>query len=110
VKRKTILIVVALASLLIALAVRANHAFARFSRVQHQFGSVHAGDSRASVLDRMGKPNYYSGACGIIQPARQGCAVEYVYSHPLAPLVPQYYIVTFSSDAHVMTALPWASP
>ena len=67
-KRTKILILVAVASLLIALAVRANHVFARFSRVQHQFGSVHVGDSRASVV--VGKPNYYSGACGIIQPAR----------------------------------------
>ena len=112
-KRKTLLILasgVILRSFIVILLVRVDYAFARFSRVQHQFASVHAGDSRASVLDRMGKPNYYSGACGVIQPSRNQCALEYVYSHPFAPLDPQYYIVTFSSNGRVIEANPWSSP
>jgi hypothetical protein len=58
----------------------------------------------------MGKPNYYAGKCGEIHVPDKSCAVEYVYSHPFAPLVPQYYIVSFSQDDRVIEADEWNSP
>jgi hypothetical protein len=58
----------------------------------------------------MGKPNYYAGRCGVIHVPDKRCAVEYVYSHPFAPLVPEYYIVSFSSDDRVIEADQWDSP
>src|SRR4029077_6787302 len=67
------------------------------------------GDSRASVIDRMGKPNYHEGKCGVIHFPDKNCAVEYVYSHPFAPFVPEYYVpayyvVSFSPEDRVIDA------
>ena len=95
---------------LLALAVRTIYAFARFSKVEQHFASVHYGDTLASVVRGMGKPNYHLGRCGVIHVPDKRCAVEYVYSHPLAPLVPEYYIVSFSSDGSVIEADRWDSP
>jgi len=61
-------------------------------------------------MGKMGKPNYHSGPCGVIHFPDKSCAKEYVYSHPFAPLVPEYYIVAFSSDDRVIEAAPWSSP
>ncbi len=41
---------------------------------------------------------------------QRNCAVEYVYSHPFAPLVPEYYIVSFSPEDRVIEADEWDSP
>jgi len=57
-----------------------------------------------------GMPNYYVGKCRVIHFAEKNCAVEYVDSHPFAPIVPEYYIVSFSSDDRVMEADQWDSP
>ena len=107
-KKRTLLIIAPVSLFLVAAWTPAS--FARFSRAEQPFSSVHAGDSRASVLARLGKPNFHAGACGVIQPSRTGCAMEYVYSHPFAPIVPEYYIVSFSADDQVMDAEPWDSP
>jgi len=58
----------------------------------------------------MGKPNYHAGECGVIHFPSKECAVEYVYSHPFAPLVPEYKIVSFSRDDRVIEADEWDSP
>ncbi len=33
------------------------------------------------------------------------CSYEYVYSHPFAPLVPEYYVVVFTDDSVIHTAV-----
>ncbi len=58
----------------------------------------------------MGKPNYHEEKCGVIHFPDKNCAVEYVYSHPFAPLVPEYYIVSFSPKDRVIEADEWDSP
>jgi hypothetical protein len=40
----------------------------------------------------------------------KNCALEYVYSHSFAPFIPIYYIVSLSSDDHVIEADLWGSP
>jgi hypothetical protein len=95
---------------LLVFAVKTAAAFARFSRVERQFVTVQTGESRTSVIAKMGKPNYHSGGCGVIHVPGKACAVEYVYSHPFAPLVPEYYIVSFASDDRVIEADQWNSP
>jgi hypothetical protein len=95
---------------LFVLAVRTIYVFARFSKVERQFTSVQTGDSRDSVVTKIGKPNYHSDGCGVIHAPDKGCATEYVYSHPFAPFIPEYYIVYFSSDGRVINADRWDSP
>jgi|SRR5689334_22012410 len=96
--------------ILLAFGAKTLIAFGRYKRAERSSASVQIGDSRTSVIERMGKPNYHAGKCGVIHFPDKNCAVEYVYSHPFAPLVPEYYIVSFSSDDHVIEASPWSSP
>jgi hypothetical protein len=110
VSRKTRIALVIGAGVLLAGALKTIYAFTRFSHVEQQFPSVQIGDSRSSVIAKMGKPNYHSGACGVIHFPDKSCVTEYVYSHPFAPLVPEYYIVSFSKDDRVIEADPWMSP
>jgi len=98
------------AVVLVAVTARTTISFARFSNVERKFASVQDGESRGSVITRLGKPNYYAGRCGVIHFPEKGCATEYVYSHPFAPLIPEYYIVSFSSEDRVIGADQWDSP
>ena len=97
-------------AVLIALAIKTTVAFRRFSTVERQFESIQNGELRASVIVKLGKPNYHEGKCGVIHVPKKNCSTEYVYSHPFAPLIPDYYIVSFSSDDHVIEADRWSSP
>jgi len=96
--------------LLLVIAAKTVIAFSRYAKAEKSFGSVQIGDSRESVVGRMGRPNYHEGKCGVIHFPDKNCAVEYVYSHPFAPLVPQYYIVSFSAEDRVIEADVWSSP
>ena len=96
--------------LLLALAIKTVIAFGRYAKSERSFASVQIGDSRVSVIGRMGKPNYYEGKCGVIHFPDKNCTLEYVYSHPFAPLVPEYYIVSFSPEDRVIEADAWSSP
>jgi len=55
-------------------------------------------------------PNYHAGKCGVIHAATADCSLEYVYSHPFAPLIPEYDIVSFTADDRVKSAEVWSSP
>ncbi len=110
VSRRTRVILILVASIVLILAVKTIVAFARYSKVERGFASVHVGESRAVVITKIGKPNYHAGECGVIHFPDKNCALEYVYSHPFAPIVPEYYIVSFSSDDHVIEADQWSSP
>ena len=98
------------ACLLLLLAARIVVAFLRYSKAERYFASVQVGETRASVIARMGNPNYHAGKCGVIHLPSKECAAEYVYSHPFAPLVPEYKIVSFSRDDRVIETDEWDSP
>ena len=95
---------------LLVLSVKTAIAFGRYAKAERSFTSVKIGDSRTAVNGTMGKPNYHEGKCGVIHFPDKNCAVEYVYSHPFAPLVPEYYIVSFSPEDRVIEADVWSSP
>ena len=110
-RKRCFLALAALAIVIVALlALKTSLAFARFSKVERLFASVQLGQSRENVIALLGKPNYHSGNCGVIHVAAKNCALEYVYSHPFAPLIPEYYIVAFAADDRVIEAEPWMSP
>lgn len=108
--KKLLLILGAILLLAVVIGYRLDVAFKRFSNVEHQFESIHMGDSQESVRAKIGSPSRYSGTCGTVGIARKGCASEWVYSDPLAPLNPHYYVISFSADNHVVSAEEWASP
>jgi hypothetical protein len=108
--RKARVVIAILAVVVLAIGLRVGYQFVRFSRVERAFGSINQGQGRASVIEILGMPNYYSGKCGVIHNPRMDCALEYVYSHPFAPLLPDYYIISFSADDRVIEADRWVSP
>jgi hypothetical protein len=108
--RKRTIVSLAVACVLLILGLKAAVSFARFSNVEREFNSVAVGQSRLAVVQKLGTPNYYSGSCGVIHNPPQRCVSEYVYGHPFAPLVPEYYIVSFSSENRVIQADQWDSP
>ncbi len=96
--------------LLLITGLRVAVSFARFAKVERGFDSVQVGQSRRTIVNDFGRPNYYSGRCGVIVDSLQTCTLEYVYGHPFAPLIPDYYIVSFSSDERVIQAGRYSSP
>jgi hypothetical protein len=110
VSRRTRVILISAASIVLVLAVRTVFAFIPYSEVERGFASVRVGETRTAVITSIGKPNYYAGKCGVIHFPDKNCALEYVYSHPFAPIVPDYYIISFSADDRVIEAGPWDSP
>lgn len=103
----------AITSVVIVLLVGARMAvaFHRFARIEREFKSVQAGQARSSVLEVLGTPNYRLGECGTLgDGAPPGCTLEYVYSYPLAPLVPNYYVVYFSANERVVDTAFLSSP
>ena len=108
-KRKKIIALIA-AILLLVSVVRLTFAFARYAIVERRFSSVRVGDNRDSVTTRLGRANYYHGKCGVIHIPDKNCAEEFVYSHPFAPIIPEYHIVAFASDGRVIESDDWDSP
>lgn len=82
----------------------------RFNYVGQHFESVQVGDSREAVVAKLGKPNYHDGSCLEDLSLSKDCASELVYSQPLAPLIPQYYVVDLSEKGQVLAASALDSP
>jgi hypothetical protein len=82
-------------------------AFRRFKRVERECASIQRGESRESVTAKLGKPRWARCGGG---PHRNDCNEEYGYSHPFAPLVPRYFILSFSDYDKVTEAKCFPSP
>jgi hypothetical protein len=82
-------------------------AFRRFKRVERECASIQRGESRDSVTAKLGKPRWARCGGG---PHRNDCNEEYGYSHPFAPVVPRYFIVSFSDYDKVTDAKCFPSP
>jgi hypothetical protein len=108
-RKSAIAVRITIAILLLA-AVRTCVVFHRFGVVQRRFSSIQPLQSHDFVIAQLGKPNYHQGSCGVILAPLPNCNSELVYSHPLAPLMPEYYIVSFSSDDRVIGTNYTTSP
>ena len=108
--RKSVIFSLLCGFLLLVAGLRIAISFVRFSKVERKFASIQVGQSRQEIISRLGKPHYYSGRCGVIADPLKTCTLEYVYGHPFAPLIPDYYIVSFSSDERVIQADRYSSP
>jgi len=78
------------------------------------FEKIADGATQQEVLRLMGKPKKI-GKCGeFIAPVLQSeinlCASEYLYPATFAPYTPQYYIVRFDGNGHVISKVPLSSP
>ena len=84
--------------------------YEHFHIVMRDFEQVQKGQTSASVISILGKPNYHAGSCSADFIPPQNCVKEYVYSHPFAPMIPEYYVVWFSSNDQVLSAEILNSP
>jgi hypothetical protein len=103
-------VVIASLSVLTACTAKGMYSFAKFHAVERDFAQVKLGQPSGSVIQLLGRPNYHSGACLEDLKLGQDCVNEFVYSHPFAPLVPEYYVVDFSADRKVIGADHLISP
>jgi hypothetical protein len=108
--RKSLVLGIILAGVLLILGLKVVVSFARFSRVERPFANLRQGDSQTLVIAKLGTPNYHAGRCGDVVPSPENCAHEYVYSDPLAPWIPDYYVVEFSAEGSVIRADYITSP
>jgi hypothetical protein len=95
---------------ILAISLRCAISFSRFHSVERKFEQLQKGQSGAFVIATLGRPNYHEGTCSLDLSPPPNCFKEYVYSHPFAPFVPEYYIVWFSSDNRVFSTEHEISP
>jgi hypothetical protein len=79
--------------------------------LETHLADIARGMSPTQVVAILGKPTSDSGcgtALGTGFPAH--CAREFSYSDPLAPWIPQYYVVQFGSDGRVIDTTVIISP
>jgi hypothetical protein len=78
--------------------------------LENAFGKVKENDTRDLVRKYMGAP-WKDEGCGEYlggQPA--GCVEEYIYAHPYAPYVPEYWVISFNSNHQVINIVHMISP
>jgi hypothetical protein len=109
-RRKQKALAILIGSAMFTAAARFSYSYLRYTTVGSRIHRVKPGATRQQVLDVLGAPNYHEGACGKIHPAHRGCATEFVYAHPFAPLLPDYYVVEFSKEGRAIEAERITSP
>lgn len=86
----------------------------RDSQLSHGFDEVKMGASTSEVSARLGKPRRVERCGDFYGPLPKdlpvGCASEYVYASPFAPLLPTYYVVRFDASGRVLETVPLGSP
>jgi hypothetical protein len=70
-------------------------------------GIFHA--AQQSIADFVKGPDQANQAfqemVGSLSAPYKGCSFEYIYSHPFAPWVPEYYVVAFADDSVIHTSV-----
>src|SRR2546426_12420080 len=68
------------------------------------FERIAIGDSRDQVMHLLGKP-WRIERCGVSfgnPGGKPGCMEDYLYASPYAPVIPQYWSVSFDQTGHVI--------
>jgi hypothetical protein len=99
-KHKTLAILIG--SAIFTSAARFSYSYLHFKAIASHSRRVKIGATRQQVIDVIGEPNHHDGSCGSIHTAHKGCAREFVYSPPLAPLFDDYYVVSFGREDRVI--------
>lgn len=82
----------------------------RVNRLQKQSAQIKQNASKEAVLKTMGVP-WKDEPCGAyLGGISSGCVEEFIYAHPYAPYLPQYWVIQFNSNHNVITSYPLLSP
>jgi hypothetical protein len=106
-KRNLVLIVIGLILIVLVLilwpVVMVRHLEGSFDEVQEN-------DTKDLVLKRMGHPWKDEGCGKYLGGQAAGCAEEFIYAHPYAPYVPEYWVIDLNSSQRVMNHAHLISP
>jgi hypothetical protein len=78
--------------------------------LERSFRSLQINDTRRTVMDQMGKPWKDDGCGEFLGGTMADCTEEFVYAHPFAPYVPEYWIVSFDSKSRAINMYYTTSP
>lgn len=82
----------------------------RVRQLNNAFSAVKENDARELVLKQMGQP-WKVEECGkYFGDSPPNCVEEFVYAHPYAPYVPQYWVIYFNSGHQVISDAHLDSP
>lgn len=82
----------------------------RTSRLSKAFTGIKRNDTKDMVLKQMGSP-WKNERCGAyLGGFPPGCAEEFIYAHPYAPYLPEYWIIYFDSNHQVISSAHLVSP
>jgi hypothetical protein len=109
--KQTIYLVVG--SIALAGAVWLVWAILQDRQLEKGFDGIKAGTTEREVLQRLGHPKRVE-KCGeffgpIPKGELDGCAREYLYASPFAPLLPQYFVVRFDERDRVKSTAAYSS-
>ena len=91
------------------LAVLLGWAFYRNSRIAAHLERVMIGSSNHEVINLLGRPSWVEPCGKSFGTAKPNCT-EYIYRNSFAPLVPEYYSVSFDTSGHVIDKYVYSSP
>jgi len=100
--------------IVLAVAAWSLWAFLRHKQLQKEFDGIEAEASEQEVVKKLGHPNRVE-KCGeffgpLEKKEMEGCAREFLYASPFAPVLPQYYVVRFDANNRVKGKTPYSSP
>jgi len=81
----------------------------RNSRVAVRYESVRVGASAQDVQRLLGRPSRVE-PCGTSFGSPKANCTEYIYRNSFAPLIPEYYSVSFDTSGHVVDKFVYGSP
>jgi hypothetical protein len=91
------------------IAVMLGWGFYRNSRLAARYESVSVGDSSEQVTRLLGTPSWVEPCGKSFGRPRPNCT-EYIYRSSFAPLVPEFYSVSFDTSGHVVDKYVYSSP
>ena len=81
----------------------------RNSRISSRYEAVTVGASDQQVVRLLGTPSWVE-ACGKSFGRPKSNCAEYIYRNSSAPLLPEYYSVSFDTGGHVVDKYVYSSP
>jgi HAMP domain-containing protein len=78
--------------------------------LEDHFADVAKGMPSTQVMAALGGPTSVTRCGEAGGEILAQCAREFVYSDPLAPLIPRYYVVSFGKDGRVLSTSVLTSP
>jgi len=96
-------------AIVVAIAVLLGWAVYRNSRIAARYEGVSVGASDQQVQRLLGTPSWIE-PCGKSFGSRKANCTEYIYRNSFAPLVPEYYSVSFDQSGHVIDKFVYESP